>query len=72
MDDGTLIELVRIISARRTEASERRHYEEKIVRYTLDTLPSLTEAQKANLARLASLPDSEIDTSDIPVLTDEQ
>jgi uncharacterized protein (DUF4415 family) len=45
---------------------------EKIVRYRLDTLPPLSEAQKANLERLAALPDNEIDTSDIPVLTDEQ
>src|SRR5260363_149456 len=40
--------------------------------YTLDTLPPLTAAQKANLSRLAALPDSEIDTSDIPELSDAQ
>ena len=45
---------------------------EKLVRYTLDTLPQLTETQRANLRELASRPDSEIDTSDIPVLTDEE
>jgi uncharacterized protein (DUF4415 family) len=44
----------------------------KMVSYTLETLPPLTEAQQANLQALADLPDSEIDTSDIPVLTDEQ
>jgi uncharacterized protein (DUF4415 family) len=43
---------------------------EKLVRYTLETLPPLTEAQRKNLRVLASRPDSEIDTSDIPVMTD--
>ena len=46
--------------------------EEKMVSYTLDTLPPLTEAQLANLEALAARPDSQIDTSDIPELTDEQ
>lgn len=44
----------------------------KKVEHTLDTLPPLTEAQKADLERLAALPDTEIDTSDIPELTDAQ
>ena len=44
----------------------------KMVSYTLETLPPLTEAQIANLKRLAEMPDSEIDTSDIPEPTDEQ
>ena len=44
----------------------------KIVSYTLDTLPPLTDAQRANLDRLAALPDDQIDTSDIPEMTDEQ
>ena len=44
----------------------------KIVRYTLETLPRLTEAQRANLLALGARPDSEIDFSDIPELTDEQ
>jgi uncharacterized protein (DUF4415 family) len=43
----------------------------KIVRYTLDSLPPLTEAQIENLKRLAARPDSEIDTSDIPELPPE-
>jgi uncharacterized protein (DUF4415 family) len=45
----------------------------KIVRYKLDTgnLPPLTENQRAELAALAALPDSEIDYSDIPPLNDE-
>jgi uncharacterized protein (DUF4415 family) len=42
----------------------------KMVRYTLDTLPPLTNAQRANLKALAARPVSEIDTSDIPVLSD--
>jgi uncharacterized protein (DUF4415 family) len=42
----------------------------KMVRYTLATLPPLTDAQRANLKALAARPDHEIDTSDIPVLTD--
>ena len=44
----------------------------KKVEHTLDTLPPLTEAQKDDLKRLAALPDAEIDTSDIPELTDTQ
>lgn len=44
----------------------------KKVEHTLDTLPPLTEAQKADLKRLAAMPDAEIDTSDIPELTDAQ
>jgi uncharacterized protein (DUF4415 family) len=44
----------------------------KMVRHTLETLPPLTEERKKNLERLAALPDSEIDTSDIPEWTEEQ
>ncbi len=43
-----------------------------MVSYTLETLPPLTEAQRVNLRALAARPDSEIDFSDIPELTDEQ
>lgn len=45
----------------------------KIVRYEvdLDHLPPLTEARKAELQALAEMPDSEIDYSDIPPLTEE-
>jgi len=45
----------------------------KIVRYEmdLDNLPPLTDSQKAELETLAAMPDSEIDTSDIPELSDE-
>jgi hypothetical protein len=38
----------------------------KIVSYTPETLPPLTEAQIAHLKRLAARPDSEIDFSDAP------
>jgi uncharacterized protein (DUF4415 family) len=44
----------------------------KMVSYTLETLPQLTEAQIANLKALAARPDSEIDFSDAPEMTDEQ
>jgi len=44
----------------------------KMVSHTLETLPPLTEAQKASLRKLAARPDREIDTSDIPILTPEQ
>jgi uncharacterized protein (DUF4415 family) len=43
----------------------------KIVSYTLETLPPLTEADIARLKTFATRPDSEIDFSDIPELTDE-
>lgn len=42
----------------------------KMARYTLETLPPLTNAQRASLKALSARPDSEIDTSDIPVMTD--
>jgi uncharacterized protein (DUF4415 family) len=44
----------------------------KIVSYTPETLPALTKADRAKLRALAARPDSEIDTSDIPEMTDEQ
>ena len=43
-----------------------------IVSYTLETLPPVTEKQRARMRALALMPDSEIDTSDIPVATEEQ
>ncbi|MDP2827457.1 MAG: BrnA antitoxin family protein [Sulfuricellaceae bacterium] len=45
----------------------------KIVKYELDlaNMPPLTEKQKAELQTLTEMPDSEIDYSDIPPLTDE-
>ncbi len=42
------------------------------VSYTLDTLPPFTEAQEANLKALATRPESEINYSDVPELTEEQ
>lgn len=44
----------------------------KPVSYTLETLPPLTMAQRDHLDKLATLSDDQIDTSDIPELTDEQ
>ncbi|MGA3079905.1 MAG: BrnA antitoxin family protein [Terracidiphilus sp.] len=44
----------------------------KMVSYTLETLPELTEEDIASLEALAARPDSEIDFSDIPEITDEQ
>jgi len=44
----------------------------KTVRYTLETLPPLTKARRAKLKALAARPDSAIDTSDIPEMTEEQ
>jgi uncharacterized protein (DUF4415 family) len=44
---------------------------QSIVKYTLDLKnpPPLTAAQRKRLKRLAAMPDSEIDYSDIPPLT---
>jgi hypothetical protein len=44
----------------------------KMVSHTFDTIPELTEADMAHLKKLAALPDSEIDTTDSPEMTDEQ
>ena len=44
----------------------------KTVSYTWETLPPLSDAQRANLKALAARPDSAIDTSDIPEMSDEQ
>ena len=43
-----------------------------MVSYTRETLPPITEERRAQLKALAGRPDSEIDFSDIPELTDEQ
>ncbi len=42
----------------------------KIVSYTRETLPPLTPEQIEDIRRLAELPDDQIDTSDIPEVTD--
>ena len=44
----------------------------KMVSYTLDTLPPMTDARFEELKALAERPDSEIDLSDAPELTDER
>jgi uncharacterized protein (DUF4415 family) len=44
----------------------------KMVSYTPETLPRLTKTESAKLRALAARPDSEIDTSDIPEMTEEQ
>ena len=44
----------------------------KMVSYTLDTLPALTDEQRLSLTALGARSDDKIDYSDIPALTDEQ
>jgi len=44
----------------------------KIVRHTAERPPPLTDTQREHLAKLTALPDSSIDTSDIPELPDEK
>jgi len=44
----------------------------KTVSYTLDRRPPLTKSRRAKLKALAVRPDSAIDTSDIPEMTEEQ
>ena len=41
----------------------------KMVRYTPETLPPLTQVQRAKLRALANRPDSEIDLSDASALS---
>lgn len=43
-----------------------------MARYTLETLPEVTDEQMERLKALAARPHSEIDTSDIPEMTEEQ
>ena len=45
---------------------------EKIVRYTLETLPPISAKRLEKMRKLAARPDSEIDTGDIPEITAEQ
>jgi uncharacterized protein (DUF4415 family) len=44
----------------------------KIVSFTPRTLPPLTRADRTKLKALSARPDSEIDTSDIPEMSEEQ
>jgi hypothetical protein len=55
-------EIIRIISARKASESESRRFLGK----------PLNKWQRSDLARLKNIPDSEIDYSDIPPLTEEQ
>jgi len=42
-----------------------------MVRYSEDAIPALTDARRAELRALAKRPDSEIDFSDLPPLTED-
>jgi uncharacterized protein (DUF4415 family) len=44
----------------------------KMVSYTISTLPPISEARLAEMKTLAARPDSEIDFSDSPEVTDER
>jgi uncharacterized protein (DUF4415 family) len=44
----------------------------KTVRYTRETLPPLTDGQRANLRALARRPESAIDLSEVPEMTGAQ
>jgi len=44
----------------------------KTINYTPETLPRLTKARRARLKDLAARPDSDIDLSDIPEMSDAQ
>jgi uncharacterized protein (DUF4415 family) len=44
----------------------------KMVSYTLDTLPPISDARLEEMKALAERPDSEIDFSDNPEITDER
>ena len=44
----------------------------KEVKFTPDTLPTLTDAQREHLEKLAAMPDDQINYDDIPKLTEAQ
>ncbi len=44
----------------------------RMVSYTRETLPPITDEELQRLRELAALPDDQIDTSDIPPITPEQ
>jgi uncharacterized protein (DUF4415 family)/uncharacterized DUF497 family protein len=75
-DEGTdydkSVDVIRIIISSTPTRKRGDAMKTKIVRYTLDNLPRLTKKRRANLKALATRPDSEIDTSDIPEMTEEQ
>ena len=66
------IEVVRVISARYATAARKSFMEKKMVKYTWETLPALTDADLEDLKGRAPKCDSEIDTSDIPEVTPAQ
>ena len=45
---------------------------DRVIQRTLDDLPPLTTRQKADLERLAAMPDDRIDYGDVPTLTEAQ
>jgi uncharacterized DUF497 family protein len=71
-DEGTSIDIFRIISARVATRKEGDAMKTKTTSYTPETLPTLTKADRGKLKALAARSDSEIDTGDIPEMTDEQ
>lgn len=67
------VDVIRIISASTPRLGKKGDaMKTKIVGYTLDKVPPLTKKRRAKLKALATRPDSEIDTSDIPEMTEEQ
>ncbi len=44
----------------------------KMISYTLDSLPTISDERWRELEAMATRPDEEIDTSDIPEITPEQ
>ncbi|WP_432420163.1 BrnA antitoxin family protein [Neorhizobium galegae] len=74
-DDGQAYEVIRIISARKADPKDDvMKKSADMVRYEVDknSLPPLTDKQKAELAALSELPDEQIDYRDVPGWTDEQ
>ena len=65
-------ETIRIISARELTLRRGGTMKTRMVRYTSDTLPAITADDLKVLSLAEPRPDSEIDTSDIPELTDDE
>ena len=74
-DEGTnydrSVDVIRLIQLDPQLGKKGDAMKTKIVSYTLDKLPPLTKKRRAKLKALATRPDSEIDTSDIPEMTEE-
>ena len=63
------------LNAKRKELTKQSVYKSwgtSEVNYTPDTLPPLTDVQRAHLEKLADTPDGQINYDDIPRLTDAQ